>query len=103
MWQGEEDEESSVSDGLAGLFKVDSALAHVVVVVVVVGLSGLVGLESLVGFLIGSTWSKESDVWDEEGEDGEPLPCSGLDGSGSKASVVVVSSSEELSMPSSSS
>ena len=100
MWQGEEDEESSVSDGLDGLFKVDSALAHVVVVV---GLSGLVGLESLVGFLIGSTWSKESDVWDEEGEDGEPLPCSGLDGSGSKASVVVVSSSEELSMPSSSS
>ena len=63
------------------------------------------GLESLVGFLIGpTTWSKEeSDVWHQEGEDGESLSCSGLDGSGSKASVVVVSSSEELSMPSSSS
>ena len=97
MWQGEDEEESSVPDGLEGLFGLDSNLE----------LAGLLGLESLVGFLIGSTRSKESDVSEEEA--GDSLSCLGLDGSGSSAALrsggvtaVSSSSSGELSMPSSS-
>ena len=79
MWQGE-DEESSVPDGLAGLLGLDSVVVHV-------GLAGITGLESLEVFFICSTRSKESDMWEEEGEDGESLSCLGLDGSGSNPSL----------------